>query len=126
MATKSRGIGRGGPRGGGRPRGAKDRQPRKRRTILELLPKLAEPDRQLPLYRLLARIDDETLDPKYRDMLCIAVLPFMHPRAFTRLTAKPFFMMTDQELAEVREAELEHERQIAIGHAQLRLVKGSE
>lgn len=91
-----------------------------------MLPKLAEPDRQLPLYRLLDRIDDPSLDPKYRDMLCIAVLPFMHPRTFSRLTAKPFFMMTDQELAEVREAELEHERQVSLGRGQLHVVKAPE
>jgi hypothetical protein len=55
MATKSRGIGRGGPRpGGGRPKGAKN----KKTILAEVLPRLAEQDQQLPLYRLLDRIAD--------------------------------------------------------------------
>ena len=123
--TKSRGVGRGGYQpGAGRPKGSRDRQPRKRRTILELLPKLAEEGDELPLYGLLRRIRDESLDPKYRDFLRIAVLPYLHPRAFSRMTAKPSFMMTDEELKEVREAELEHEKQVAAGRDQIRLMKG--
>jgi hypothetical protein len=52
------------------------------------LPKLEEEDRQLPLYRLLDRIADESEDIRYRDALCIAVLPFMHGRLVSRPTAK--------------------------------------
>jgi len=59
-----------------------------------------------------------------RDMLRIAVLPYLHPRAFSRLTAKPFFMMTDEELEETRRAELEHERQVSLGRGHLHLMKG--
>jgi len=40
------------------------------------------------------------------------------------MTAKPSFMMTDEELKEVREAELEHEKQVAAGRDQIRLMKG--
>ena len=124
VMTKSRDIGRGGYQpGGGRPKGSKDRHPRKRRRVLELLPKLAEEVDELRLYGLLRRIRDESLDPKYRDFLRIAVLPCLHPRAFSRMTAKPSFMMTDDKLKEVRQAELEHERQVAAGRGQIHLIK---
>ena len=56
--------------------------------LAEVLPRLAEEDQQLPLYRLLDRISDESLDAKYSDLLCISVLPFMHPRPRSDLTAK--------------------------------------
>jgi len=61
------------------------------------------------------RIRHKSLDPKYRGLLRIAVLPYLHPRAFSRMTAKPSIMMTDQELQDARQAELEHERQVAAG-----------
>jgi hypothetical protein len=95
--TKSRGIGRGGARpGGGRPKGSRN----KRTTLLEILPKLDAQDRQLPLYRLLDRIADESLDARYRDVLCVQVLPFLHSRLSPNLSAKPPFLMTDAELDE--------------------------
>jgi hypothetical protein len=122
--TRSTGSGRGGRRErAGRPAGRKDTRPRKRRTILELLPKLAGENDELPLYGLLRRIRDESLDDRYRDMLRIAVLPYLHPRSFSRLTAKPFYMMTDEELEETRRAELEHEKQVALGRGHIRLIK---
>jgi hypothetical protein len=42
----------------------------------------------IPLYGLLRRIRDESLDPKYRDFLRIAALPYLHPRAFSRRKPK--------------------------------------
>ena len=117
--TKSRGIGRGGARvGGGRPKGSKNRC----KTLAELLPRLEEADQELPLYGLLRRIGDETLDPKYRDMLRIACLPFLHPRPRSDMTAKPAFMMSDQELEQVRAAEIEHEKQLRKGRGHLHLI----
>src|SRR4051794_24691247 len=111
---------RGGRRAGaGRKLGSKDRLTR----LAEILPRLAEPERQLPLYRLLDRIGDETLDPKYRDMLAIAVLPYLHARLPPVLTAKPAFMMSDHELAEVQHAQLEHERQVTISRGKVSLIK---
>ena len=71
MTTKPRGVDRGGYRpGAGRPKGSRGKH--KLDELAELLPKLAEPDRQLPLYRLLDWIADESLDPKYRDVFSIA------------------------------------------------------
>lgn len=113
----------------GRPRGSKDRYKRQRRTRLEMtkaeaVPVIAAEVFEMPLYQLMRRIADPELDEKYRDMLRIAVLPYCHPRAFTKMAAKPYFMMTDEELIEVRKAEAEHERQIELSRAQLRLIKG--
>jgi hypothetical protein len=116
----------------GRPKGGRrlgaGRKPGKaakhRMTMLmEVLPKLAEPDRQLPLYRLLDRIADESLDPKYRDVLAIACLPYLHARMPATLIVKPEYLMTDEELVEVRRAQEEHERQVALGRGQVHLVK---
>jgi hypothetical protein len=76
--TKSRGIGRGGARpGSGRKKGSRDIAPRMR---AEILGRLEEADQKLPLYEVLDRVRDETLDPKYRDLLRIQILPYMHPR----------------------------------------------
>jgi hypothetical protein len=44
---------------------------------MELLPEFQAAGWQLPLYGLLDRIADESLDPRYRDMLRI-VLPYLH------------------------------------------------
>lgn len=121
MTTRSLGIGRGGPRpGSGRKPGSRN----KKTALAELLPKLAEPDRQLPLYRLLDRVADESLDPKYRDVLSIACLPYLHAKMPTILTAKPEFLMTDEELIEVRHAQEEHEKQAVLGRSHLRMTKG--
>ena len=118
MATPSRGIGRGGPRGGGRPKGVKN----KKTILAEVLPKLAEADQQLPLYRLLDRIADLDLDAKYRDLLCIATLPFLHAKPRSDLTAKPPHLMSTAELIAVRQAEEEHQRQLQRGRPALRLI----
>jgi hypothetical protein len=120
MARKPTGVGRGGRRSGsGRPKGSKSRLG----VLMELLPKLEADDQPLPLYRLMNRIADETLDPKYRDMLCVQILPFLHPRLVPNLSAKPYFMMSDEELREVEAAELEHEKQLRKGRGHLHLIK---
>jgi hypothetical protein len=41
----------------------------------------------------------------------------------TTLTAKPVFMMTDEDLQETRRAELKHQRQVAIGRAHSHLIE---
>jgi hypothetical protein len=116
--TKATGIGRGGRRVGGRPKGSKN----KKTILTEVLPRLAEADQQLPLYRLLDRIADPELDAKYRDLLCIATLPFLHARPRSDLTAKPPHLMTTAELYAVRAAEEEHQRQLKRGKPALRLI----
>lgn len=122
--TQSRGIGRGGRRpGSGRKPGARNKA-----TLLktEILPRLAAHDQQLPLYRLLDRIADENLDPRYRDVLAISVLPFMHAKVSASMVVKPAYLMTDAELSEVARAEQEHQRQTALGRGRLHMVKKGE
>jgi hypothetical protein len=84
--------------------------------------RLEETDQKLPLYELLDRIRDPTLDPKYRDLLRIQILPYMHPRLRSDLTAKPFYLMSPEELEKVEQAQLEHETQVARGRGHLRLI----
>jgi hypothetical protein len=109
-------------RGGARPGAGRKPGSRNRRTVLtEVLPRLAEPDRQLPLYRLLAQIEDETEDIRYRDALSIACLPYLHPRPVSNLTAKPPHLMSDEELKATRHAEIEHQRQLAKGREHSRI-----
>jgi hypothetical protein len=119
MARKLKGFKNGGARpGAGRKPGSKNRK-----TVLaELLPKLAAEDVELPLYRLLRRIRDPEIDERYRDVLAIATLPFLHPRMRSDLTAKPFFMMSPEELDQVEAAELEHEKQVGRSRAHIRLI----
>jgi hypothetical protein len=114
-----------------RPKGAKDGYARRRRTkheieMIELFPpELVKADLELPLYGLLRRIAsaDTDIDERYRDFLRVAVLPYLHARATSKLLAKPYFMMTDAELIEVRRQELEHERQIEISRKHMRAIK---
>jgi hypothetical protein len=84
--------------------------------------RLEETDQKLPLYELLDRVRDPTLDPKYRDLLRIQILPYMHPRLRSDLTAKPFYLMSPDELEKVEQAQLEHEKQVARGRGHLRLI----
>jgi hypothetical protein len=91
----------------------------KHTVVGEVLPKLRA--EELPLYRLLDRIADPTLDERYRDTLCVAILPYMHSRMPTTMIVKPLHLMSDAELQQMREAELEHRRQVALGRGRLRV-----
>lgn len=94
------------PRGGKRPNTRRPKGRRDKRTVLmELLPALDESDRQLPLYRLLTRIADESEDIRYRDALSIACLPCLHSRLVSNMVVKPAYLMSDEELQQVRAAE---------------------
>jgi hypothetical protein len=119
MARKTKGFSNGGRRpGAGRKPGSKNRK-----TVLaEILPKLVAEDVELPLYRLLRRIRDPEVDERYRDVLAIATLPFLHPRMRSDMVAKPFFMMSPEEIDQVEAAQLEHEKQVARGRAHIRLI----
>jgi hypothetical protein len=86
------------PRGGARPGAGR---PKGRLSRRRIRPEELRLVRISPLERLLERIADEALDAKYRDMLCIAVLPFVHARPVATLTAKCSFEMTDAELDQI-------------------------
>jgi hypothetical protein len=101
MATPMTGSGRGGARrGAGRPKGRKDSEPRRNSALVTALPVMAERDQKLPLYRLLERIADPTRNERYKDTLCVALLPYMHSRMPSVMLVKPPHLMSDQELAE--------------------------
>lgn len=73
------------------------------------------------MYQLLDRIADPALDPKYRDFLCIACLPYLHSRMPSVMLVKPPHLMSDQELAETRRVMLEHRKQTALsGHVEVK------
>jgi hypothetical protein len=76
------------------------------------------------VYALLERTRDPNLDDRYRDVLRIAILPFLYPRPRSDLTAKAPFQMSRQELDETLKAQLEHDQQIKKGHGHLHLVRG--
>jgi hypothetical protein len=73
--TKSTGIGRGGRRAGGRPKGSKN----KRTVLAEVLPRLAAEDQQLPLYRLLDRIADPVETPNIATCFASRLCHFCTP-----------------------------------------------
>ena len=52
----------------------------------------------------------------------IATLPYLHSRLVSGLTAKPAYLMSDEELQATREAELEHQRQLAMRRGHLQVV----
>lgn len=111
------------PRGGKRPNAGRPKGRRDKRTVLmELLPALDESDRQLPLYRLLTRIADESEDIRYRDALSIACLPYLHSRLVSNMVVKPAYLMSDDELQQVRDAEIQHEKELRKGR-HLHLIK---
>jgi hypothetical protein len=81
---------------------------------------------KLPLYRLLDRIADPTLDERYRDTLCVAILPYMHCRMPTAMIVKPVHLMSDTELQQMHEAELERCRQVAWSRSSACRQRGAE
>jgi hypothetical protein len=96
MAHKTNGIGRGGKRpGAGRPLGAKN----KRSKAAALVAKAKAEALEMPVDRLLRRLNDIALDVKYRVQLAIAVAPYVSPRLNSIGITKRPREMTDQEVA---------------------------
>jgi hypothetical protein len=98
MAThphKSTGVGRGGKReGAGRPKGALGKRSR------ELLAR-AKAEGELPVERLLRRMNDASLSEEYRDELAAIVAPYTAPRLSAVSVRKRPQQMSDQEIAEL-------------------------
>jgi hypothetical protein len=91
--------------------------------MLECLPNLTSRSAapalsRAPPYR------DESLDAKYRDVLSIVCVAYVHARTPVKLTAKPAFLMTDKEIHETPRAESEHTREVALCRDHIHLVKG--
>jgi hypothetical protein len=102
MATHPRhaitGEGQGGRRpGAGRPKGSLGRRSRAR----ELLARVKAEVLELPVDRLLRRMNDPTLSEEYRDQLAIALGPYTAPRLSAVTIKKRPNEMTDEEIAEL-------------------------
>ena len=65
-----------------------------------------------------------TRDDEYRDLFAIQTMHYLHPRPRSDMVVKPAFMMSTEELRQVRAAEIGHERQLQRGRPTLRLIKG--
>ena len=105
MATKqSNGFGRGGRRAGaGRPPGAKNMR------SLALLNRVQKKGFELPLPRLLRRMNDKKLPEEYRDSLAAQAAPYCHARLSVVAAPQRPSAMTDDEL----------DRQIAVAEEDL-------
>ena len=102
MAThprKSTGVGRDGRQAGsGRPKGAKDKRPRRQAAFVEQAKREAL---ELPVDRLLRRMNDPALDEKYRDQLAAQVASYTAPRLNAVSVSKRPAQMSDEEIAEL-------------------------
>jgi hypothetical protein len=96
--TKSTGVGRGGRRiGAGRKPGSHS----KRSEFL--IRRAAAEDLELPVPRLLRRMNDNTLPENYRDSLAMAVAPYFHAKLATTAATVRILgpeEMTDDQLRE--------------------------
>ena len=91
-------------------------------VLAELLPKLAEPDRQiaaLPIARPDRRHEPRPEIPR-RVVDCLLALSSLADAVV--LVVKPPHLMTDEELEATRRAEVEYQRQITLGSGHLHLV----
>jgi hypothetical protein len=92
------GTGRGGRRNGaGRPKGALG----KRSKAADLVARAKAEALEMPVDRLLRRVNDKQLDEKYRDQLAIAVAPYTAPRLSAVAITKRPAEMSDGEIAEL-------------------------
>jgi hypothetical protein len=92
--------------GSGRPRGARNKRQR------EIVQRLEGGGQELPLERLLRRMNDASLPEPYRDLIAQWTLPYLSPRLSTHSVVKIRQEMTDRELEEceagIKEYELRH------------------
>jgi hypothetical protein len=97
--TKPTGVGRGGRReGAGRKAGSKNRR------TLQLLARAKLKNLEMPVDRLLRRMNDPRLSEEYRDQLAQAVAPDTAARLSAVSVMKRPRQMSDQELDEAIQA----------------------
>jgi len=117
------GNGWGGARpGAGRRKGTKDKRPRKSASALA---RISAAGRELPLDRLMRRMNDETEPERYRDSLAMAAAPYLHPRLSVVGQAKTPFEMTSEEL-DATIARFEMQLRERDGQARLTLAVNNE
>jgi hypothetical protein len=98
MARKTNGIGRGGKRpGAGRPPGAKN----KRSKAAELVAKAKAEALEMPVDRLLRRMNDTSLPEMYRDELARYAAPYVSARLNSIAITKRPAQMNDEEIAQM-------------------------
>jgi hypothetical protein len=98
MARKPTGVGRGGRRpGAGRPKGASN----KRSRAAELIARAKADALELPVDRLLRRMNDASLPEEYRDEIAKAVAPYTAPRLSSVAVTKRPAQMRDEEIAQL-------------------------
>jgi hypothetical protein len=85
-------------KGAGRPPGAKSKTPEERRLFRA---HAKREGLELPVDRLIRRMNDVRLDERYRDQLAIAVAAYTAPRLNAVSLAKRPAQMSDQEIAEL-------------------------
>ena len=95
----------GARRGGGRPKGARDKKPRfatsgrTRQRTEDLVDRLVKAEAlELPLDRLLRRINDPTLSEEYKDKLASVAVNFTSPRLSAVALVKRPALMSDAEI----------------------------
>ena len=93
---------------GGRPKGRKDgraRSPTTDRVLRSRLDDMAQMAKvealELPVERLLRRLNDTSLDERYRDTLAIAVAPYCSPRLNALAVVKRPSQWSDDEISRV-------------------------
>jgi hypothetical protein len=95
VATKATGVGRGGRReGSGRPKGSWNRRSRL------LLGRAKAQGLEMPLPRLLRRMNDRKLPENYRDTLAAMAAPYCHAKLSVVTKMKRPSQMSETELAE--------------------------
>jgi hypothetical protein len=98
MPRNPNGAGWGGRRAGsGRPQGSRG----KRSKAADLVARAKAEARELPVDRLIRRLNDKQLDEKYRDQLAIAVAPYTAPRLSSVAITKRPAEMSDEEIAQL-------------------------
>jgi hypothetical protein len=94
----STGIGRGGKRAGsGRPQGALGENKQAR----ELIARAKAEALEMPIDRLIRRLNDPELSEEYSDKLAAVVVPYTAPRLSSVAIAKRPAQMSDEEIAQL-------------------------
>jgi hypothetical protein len=99
---------RGGWRGGGRPRGALGKRSR------ELLEQAKAEGFEMPVARLLRRMNDPTVPEDRRDEIAAIVAPYTAPRLSAVSITKRPIEMTDDEIAGILDQAKEDRRRSGI------------
>ena len=85
--------------GSGRPKGARDKHPRRR--MRDLAAQARTDALEMPVDRLIRRLNDASLSEEYRDKLAAIVAPYTAPRLSAVAITKRPAQMSDDEIAQM-------------------------